>query len=168
MSFGPRWLVRVKGVEVRRILEARRTTRRVVVGSGAIGGTSGKADAESRDARSATKCAAAAGIAKMRRSCPDAGSSQYLRLDDPMAQARPRLRDPHRGLQGHDPHRLGKPPLAQNQPLNEFPTDLYGAYEVKEETVDVGPLLFNVTTGAGLPTGRGRSTFHESGGVGPW
>src|ERR1700733_12744693 len=49
---------------------------------------------------------------------PQMGGRTHLRLDDPLAPSRPRLRAAPRRLRSHDPHRHGqRPPTQERSPM---------------------------------------------------
>lgn len=58
--------------------------------------------------------------AQTRGSAPLLGRRADLRLDDPLATSRARLRAARRCLQGHDPHRHGQPHATQKRPPVNF------------------------------------------------
>src|SRR5258708_28637449 len=51
------------------------------------------------------------------------GGRARLRLDDPLAASRARLRSPHRRLRGHHPRRHGRQSAAPKRPSVSFQTD---------------------------------------------
>ena len=61
---------------------------------------------------------------RLQGSAATVGGRADLRLDDPLAAPRPRLRAAPRRLRGHDPRRHGQPSAAPHQPLNPFSNGL--------------------------------------------